>query len=161
VVIPAIRKDGAYIMGEEKLRTGEMSPDELMARGYIAAMAKIEDLKTRNAVLEHARAFLTVDAYLAEKGHFGQYKSQVEKSIIGGCATRLAKARGIPLQKQHRTMRTGWGGIRETPVNVYPRELLDEACTILGYIPRVVEMAPERGRHLVPTPGGPRLQLVQ
>lgn len=26
VVLPAIRKDGAYIMGEEKVVTGEMSP---------------------------------------------------------------------------------------------------------------------------------------
>ncbi len=29
VVLPAIRKDGAYIMGEEKVATGEMSEDEL------------------------------------------------------------------------------------------------------------------------------------
>lgn len=33
-VLPAIRKDGSYVMGEEKVRTGEMSEDELI----IAAM---------------------------------------------------------------------------------------------------------------------------
>lgn len=27
-VLPAIRKDGMYVMGEEKLKTGEMSDDE-------------------------------------------------------------------------------------------------------------------------------------
>ena len=31
-VLPAIRKDGAYIMGEEKVRTGEMDEDELVLR---------------------------------------------------------------------------------------------------------------------------------
>lgn len=28
-VLPAIRKDGMYVTGEEKVRTGEMSEDEL------------------------------------------------------------------------------------------------------------------------------------
>ena len=31
VVLPAIRKDGMYIKGEEKVATGEMTGDELMA----------------------------------------------------------------------------------------------------------------------------------
>ncbi len=30
VVLPAIRKDGAYIQGEEKVATGEMSEDEFV-----------------------------------------------------------------------------------------------------------------------------------
>jgi len=30
-VLPAIRKDGAYVMGEEKVASGEMSEDELIA----------------------------------------------------------------------------------------------------------------------------------
>lgn len=32
VVLPAIRKDGAYVMGEEKVATGEMSEDELVLK---------------------------------------------------------------------------------------------------------------------------------
>jgi prophage antirepressor-like protein len=31
-VLPAIRKDGAYIMGEEKVATGEMSEDEFVLK---------------------------------------------------------------------------------------------------------------------------------
>ncbi len=31
-VLPAIRKDGAYIMGEEKVRTGEMPMKEMTLR---------------------------------------------------------------------------------------------------------------------------------
>ncbi|MBU0563104.1 MAG: hypothetical protein KJ890_06170 [Gammaproteobacteria bacterium] len=30
-VLPAIRKDGAYVMGEEKVASGEMSEDEPIA----------------------------------------------------------------------------------------------------------------------------------
>ncbi|MDF3822001.1 BRO family protein [Leptospira sp. 96542] len=41
VVLPAIRKDGAYVKGEEKVATGEMSEDELLAKAVIAAHAKV------------------------------------------------------------------------------------------------------------------------
>lgn len=30
IVIPSVRKDGGYIMGEEKVTTGEMTEDELI-----------------------------------------------------------------------------------------------------------------------------------
>ncbi|WP_226383113.1 BRO-N domain-containing protein [Burkholderia savannae] len=42
VVLPAIRKDGSYVMGEEKVAAGEMDEGELMARAMIAANNKIE-----------------------------------------------------------------------------------------------------------------------
>ncbi|SDE94768.1 BRO-N domain-containing protein [Rhodospira trueperi] len=35
VVLPALEKDGAYVMGEEKVATGEMSPDDLIKRGLL------------------------------------------------------------------------------------------------------------------------------
>lgn len=35
VVLPAIRKDGGYILGEEKAFSGEMPEDELMARALV------------------------------------------------------------------------------------------------------------------------------
>ncbi len=31
-VLPAVRKDGAYLMGEEKVRTGEMSEGAIRGR---------------------------------------------------------------------------------------------------------------------------------
>lgn len=42
VVLPAIRKDGAYINGEEKLATGEMDENELIARALLAVQKKLE-----------------------------------------------------------------------------------------------------------------------
>ncbi|MEX3629904.1 MAG: BRO family protein [Burkholderia sp.] len=49
VVPPAIRKDGSYVMGEEKVATGEMDEGELLARAMIAANNKIERLQTQIA----------------------------------------------------------------------------------------------------------------
>lgn len=37
VVLPAIRKDGGYIAGEEKVATGEMAEDELFAWALVSA----------------------------------------------------------------------------------------------------------------------------
>lgn len=45
VVLPAIRKDGAYVMGEEKVVTGEMTEDELVMKAMSIMQAKVERLK--------------------------------------------------------------------------------------------------------------------
>lgn len=44
VVLPAIRKDGAYVMGEEKVATGELSEDELVMRAMSIMSRKVERL---------------------------------------------------------------------------------------------------------------------
>lgn len=51
-VLPAIRKDGAYIMGEEKVRTGEMDEDELVLRAVSILQKKVERLREEKAKLE-------------------------------------------------------------------------------------------------------------
>lgn len=43
-VLPAIRKDGAYVMGEEKLASGEMSEDEFVLKAMTTMQRKIERL---------------------------------------------------------------------------------------------------------------------
>lgn len=40
-VLPAIRKDGSYVAGEEKVLTGEMTEDELLAKALVSAHAKL------------------------------------------------------------------------------------------------------------------------
>lgn len=44
VVLPAIRKDGMYIKGEEKVATGEMSLEEMALKVITGLQAKIERL---------------------------------------------------------------------------------------------------------------------
>jgi prophage antirepressor-like protein len=41
-VLPAIRKDGAYVMGEEKVRTGEMSEDEFVLKAMTMLQGKAQ-----------------------------------------------------------------------------------------------------------------------
>ncbi|MDD4837288.1 MAG: BRO family protein [Dethiosulfovibrio sp.] len=64
-VIPALRKDGAYIMGEEKVKTGEMSEDELILKAVTILTKKVERLteerdSLQEQVTEHLE-FMTVD----------------------------------------------------------------------------------------------------
>ena len=52
VVLPAIRKDGGYIAGEEKVATGEMSEDEFIFKAMTMMQGKIERLsKERDEAL--------------------------------------------------------------------------------------------------------------
>ncbi|MCU4652250.1 BRO family protein [Roseibacterium sp. SDUM158016] len=55
VVLPAIRKDGAYVSGEEKVTTGEMSDDELVRKAMSILDAKIERLRKERAVIQKER----------------------------------------------------------------------------------------------------------
>lgn len=64
-VLPAIRKDGMYVMGEEKVRTGEMSEDELVLKAMTLLQAKVERLRQENEKLHHERDHLSVDAFRA------------------------------------------------------------------------------------------------
>ncbi|MCK9988843.1 MAG: hypothetical protein AzoDbin1_05315 [Azoarcus sp.] len=51
-VLPAIRKDGAYVMGEEKVATGEMSEDELVIKAMSILQRKVERItKERDEAL--------------------------------------------------------------------------------------------------------------
>jgi prophage antirepressor-like protein len=51
-VLPAIRKDGGYIAGEEKVATGEMSEDEFIFKAMTMMQGKIERLsKERDEAL--------------------------------------------------------------------------------------------------------------
>ncbi|AGK46087.1 phage antirepressor KilAC domain protein [Burkholderia thailandensis MSMB121] len=69
VVLPAIRKDGSYVMGEEKVATGEMDESELMARAMIAANNKIERLQTQIAA--NAPKVDFYETHTAPRGNMG------------------------------------------------------------------------------------------
>lgn len=66
VVLPAIRKDGAYVMGEEKVKTGEMAEDELIARALVAVQTKLKRLEEeRERLLPAAQGY---DKFLNTEG---------------------------------------------------------------------------------------------
>jgi prophage antirepressor-like protein len=52
-VLPALRKDGAYIDGEEKVATGEMHEDELVLKAMGILQKKVERLTAELCRLRH------------------------------------------------------------------------------------------------------------
>jgi len=54
-VLPAIRKDGAYIMGEEKVATGEMDEDAFVLKAIEILQRKIDRLSSENKQLTTER----------------------------------------------------------------------------------------------------------
>lgn len=59
VVLPAIRQDGAYIEGEEKLASGEMSEDEFVLKAMQILQSKVERLTVENQKMTQELTLLT------------------------------------------------------------------------------------------------------
>lgn len=57
-VLPAIRKDGAYVMGEEKVVAGELSEDEFILKAMRIMETKIERLSREKAEAEAERGII-------------------------------------------------------------------------------------------------------
>lgn len=72
VVLPAIRKDGAYVLGEEKVATGEISEDELILRAMQAQQKKVERL-----ALERDRLAAQNLLLQKEKMHLEDYNQRI------------------------------------------------------------------------------------
>lgn len=83
-VLPAIRKDGAYIAGEEKVATGEMTEDELLLR----AMTILQDKVTRLAA-ERDAAVSRVAKLEPEAGAFTNFLGTDGKLTLRDAAKQL------------------------------------------------------------------------
>ena len=64
VVLPSIRKDGGYVLGEEKVATGELSEDELVLKVMQMQAAKVERLKAERDAALKAQALAELARYL-------------------------------------------------------------------------------------------------
>lgn len=51
-VIPSIRKDGAYIQGEEKFKNNELSEEEFILQAMTILQSKVERLKKENEIMK-------------------------------------------------------------------------------------------------------------
>ncbi|MGE4373956.1 MAG: Bro-N domain-containing protein [Xanthobacter sp.] len=121
-VLPAIRKDGMYIKGEEKVLTGEMSDDELMVIGMQAMARKLDRLQTlKEAELD----VMPVNKFLA---HHDVYAGQPMRNRLSNAAKKLCLARGIEVNRRPRVLEDG----RETYANEYPHSILVEAADLVG-----------------------------
>lgn len=122
-VLPAIRKDGAYIMGEEKVATGEMDEDTFVLKAIEILQRKIDRLKAENDAMSQELNVLTVDEYRALTHRYFTHSQKVK---LGQAAARILRAQGQEPQRQERTVRFH-GEERTVRVNLYPRAALEQA----------------------------------
>ncbi|MBG0846643.1 hypothetical protein H3222_15610 [Pseudomonas chengduensis] len=90
VVLPAIRKDGAYVLGEEKVVTGEISEDELILKAMQAQQKKVERL-----ALERDRLAAQNLLLQKEKMHLEDYNQRILPAAEVGQAVAKRKALGV------------------------------------------------------------------
>ena len=122
-VLPAIRKDGAYIMGEEKVATGEMDEDAFVLKAIEILQRKIDRLKAENDAMSQELNVLTVDEYHALTHRYFTHSQKVK---LGQAAARILRAQGQEPQRQERIVRFH-GEERIVRVNLYPRAALEQA----------------------------------
>lgn len=148
VVLPALRKDGMYVMGEEKAVTGELEETQFILKAMTLLHGKVERLSSENAKLfetnrklvnhiceqdavitENLRS-LTTDEWRAlnhlylkhgDKVRLGQRAAMLHRELLGSEPT-----------KQCRVIQTAKGD-RETFPNVYPVNILNRAAQALGF----------------------------
>jgi len=121
-VLPAIRKTGGYVMGEENMETDE----ELALRTIEMLRNKVEQqakkMEQQRAKLEEN---LSVDSYRAF--HKRNNWSQSFKIKMGKKATEICTSNGNEISTQYTEMKNTHGKIINAKTNLYPIEVLDFA----------------------------------
>lgn len=114
-VIPALRKDGMYVDGEEKVSTGEMSEDELVLKAMTMLQAKVERLqKERDEYKQTTDQFMSTTNLLEW--------DTVCKNLNVGRNTMLKKLRDIKVLQTDQyeyNGRTYYGESHNVPYQQY------------------------------------------
>lgn len=140
VVLPAIRKDGAYVMGEEKVATGELSEDELVMRAMTIMTRKVDRLtQERDQLARDKQALAITNEALLPAATVGQ--ALAKRKALGvvdfcrklpGVAVNAVQTRLYDMQYLHK---------KPGHWSVYARfkgVLFDETYDHLGYSKVVV-----------------------
>ncbi|MCK6190993.1 BRO family protein [Pseudomonas sp. EYE_354] len=146
VVLPAIRKDGAYVLGEEKVATGELSEDELVMRAMNIMSRKVDrltqerdQLASMSAVqaahIERIAPAAEVGQALAKRKALGivDFCRKLPGVSINAVQTRLYDMQYLHKKPGH------W-----TPYAKFKGVLFDETFTADGYSKVVVLEAGQR-----------------
>lgn len=146
MVLPAIRKDGAYVMGEEKVATGELSEDELVMRAMTIMSKKVERLtqerdqlasvsSAQAAHIERIQPAAQVGRALAKRKALGivDFCRKLPGVSINAVQTRLYDMQYLHKKQGH------W-----SPYAKFKGVLFDETFTNEGYSKVVVLEAGQR-----------------
>ncbi|SBW13727.1 BRO family protein [Brucella sp. 10RB9215] len=133
VVLPAIRKDGMYVRGEEKVSAGEMDLEELTLITLTRLQEKMKRLKEEKeaaeALAKFSQGIITehLDYVTMDEGRALShlYLPHGMKTKLSRKAAVLCRERGIEVKKQTRELNVGSNHIT-AHINVYPKGILDE-----------------------------------
>lgn len=131
VVLPAIRKSGAYIAGEEKLATGEIAEDELIRRAFIALNVKVEaqgkQIEAQGQTIDRYCEYVTTREYISQiRRETGEVMDRDMTKRVGVVAGGICRRQGIKVDRV--PIRYKWRGEeKEGQICVYPRKILDQA----------------------------------
>lgn len=136
IVLPAIRKDGGYIAGEEKLASGELSEDEFILRAVTILQGKVARItaerdEARKELSQHVEAasFLTVDEFRARLRAYWSFSMRIK---VGQMARMFSIQNNLRMDSEKRTIVDSRGLDRVVSVNVYTREALEYAADALA-----------------------------
>lgn len=114
-------RSATLALPDTHIKAVEQLLDQLKQNQNLMEMNR--QLQAENDQMRPLVSFVTVATYVSRDNH---YPSRGERSVLGRRATKLARERGIELDQQHKTFVDGEGVTRNTAVNIYPIELLDE-----------------------------------
>ena len=133
-VLPAIRRDGAYVRGEERVTSGDLNEDAFVLHAMKILQSKVDRLASENTRLEAENVNmsaelnrLTVNEFVALRH---EYMGRQRRVLLGTRAAEICRVRKLPLEKQERTLRSRTGD-RTVTVNVYDRGTLEEAYALV------------------------------
>ena len=111
VVLPAIRKDGAYVMGEEKVATGELSEDELVMRAMSIMSRKVERLsQERDQLALDKQALALTNDHLQHANQAMQPAAAIGQAVGALRSTTVMdfarKLDGVDLQQIQKSLGT-------------------------------------------------------
>lgn len=135
-VLPALRKDGMYVIGEEKVKTGEMSEDELVLKAMTLLQGKVSRVTQERdqalATIDKHLLNMTVQEWLANNGHYAHMRDAQE---LGRQAKKLAMEKGLEIGREVKLVPHPYnpGEKIQSKVNVYPLSVLDIAGKAMGF----------------------------
>jgi len=109
-----------------------VSPEHLLkndkfVKAYINAQT--DQLEQASSIIEEHLHNLTVDEW---RSLHHKYMSRRERQQLGVKASKMCRDEKIPIGKQTRSIKTKDGESYEGVVNIYPKQILDEAAYQLG-----------------------------
>jgi len=136
-VLTSIRKHGGYVLGQEKVGTGEMTREQFIAEAVKMASSVLQEQQEKLArftpFIEKRIKHVTIRAYAEMRR---EYLKRTDFAKLSSLACKLCNERGIGFEEEQQKVINGSKryGKKVCIINVnrYPIEIVHEAAETLG-----------------------------